>query len=301
MYDSDFNVKPIRVSAIGKQTINHFKTTDHNIDHETVNAFGDEWSKFNSFSMEEITSIALKHYFDIVPEHYIKDKKLLDVGCGTGRWSKYVSQYAKTVDAVDPSRAIEAAAVLLADCDNVRLSKGSVNDLPFVDNSFDFVFSLGVLHHIPNTALAMKQCVAKVKPGGYFLTYLYYNFDNRGFIFKSIFHLSTLLRRIICHLPSKIKDTICDLLAVIIYIPFVMLASLFNRIGMASISKKIPLHFYIGKSFHIIRNDARDRFGTPLEQRFTKKEIKIMMENSGLSDIIFSDNEPYWHAIGRKK
>jgi len=300
MNEFDFNTLPVRISTIKGKNIYHFKSTDDNIDHETVIAFGDEWSKFNSFSMEEITSIALKHYFDIVPKNYIKDKKLLDVGCGTGRWTKYVSQFAKTVDAVDPSRAIESAASLLTDCNNVRLSQVSVNDLPFDDNSFDFVFSLGVLHHIPDTALAMKQCVAKVKPGGYFLTYLYYNFDNRGITYKSVFQLSTLLRRVVCNLPSKLKDAICDVLAVIIYIPLVWSATFFKNIGLRSISKKIPLHFYIGKSFHIIRNDARDRFGTPLEQRFSKSEIRLMMDNAGLKEIYFSDNEPFWHVIGKK-
>ena len=51
---------------------------------------------------------------------------------------------------------------------------------------------------------------------------------------------------------------------------------------------------------NIIRNDALDRFGTPLEKRFSKKQIHEMMEEAGLDDIIFSPNEPYWHAIGKK-
>ena len=63
---------------------------------------------------------------------------------------------------------------------------------------------------------------------------------------------------------------------------------------------KIPLSYYVGKSLNIIRNDALDRFGTPLEQRFSKKEIKQMMENSGLSEITFSEKEPYWHAVGKR-
>ena len=49
-----------------------------------------------------------------------------------------------------------------------------------------------------------------------------------------------------------------------------------------------------------MRNDSLDRFGTPLEKRFTKTEIKNMMEQSGLGEIVFSDHEPYWHALGKK-
>ena len=54
------------------------------------------------------------------------------------------------------------------------------------------------------------------------------------------------------------------------------------------------------KSFNIVRNDALDRFGTPLEQRFSKKEITEMMENAGLEDLLFSDFTPYWHVTGKK-
>ena len=50
----------------------------------------------------------------------------------------------------------------------------------------------------------------------------------------------------------------------------------------------------------MIRNDSLDRFGTPLEQRFTKQQIKEMMEQAGLTEIVFSDNIPFWHAVGKK-
>jgi SAM-dependent methyltransferase len=296
----DFSIRPSSVIEKQSEVIYCFQSTDVNIDESTVEAFGDEWTKFNSFSQEEINSIASKHYFDIVPKEYITEKTVLDVGCGTGRWSKYISQYAKTVDAVDPSIAIESAAKLLGDCNNVRLSKATVGNLPFADNSFDFVFSLGVLHHIPDTKLALQQCVMKLKPGGYFLVYLYYRFDNRGLFFKMLFYLSAIFRKLISAMPSDLKNFVCDIIACIVYLPFVWLATMFNRFRFVSLAKKLPLFFYVGKSFHVIRNDARDRFGTPLEQRFTKLEITEMMKASGLVDIVFSDNDPYWHAIGRK-
>ena len=66
------------------------------------------------------------------------------------------------------------------------------------------------------------------------------------------------------------------------------------------IAAKVPLSYYRNKSFNIVRNDALDRFGTPLEQRFSKKEITEMMENAGLKDLLFSNNTPYWHVTGKK-
>ena len=50
-----------------------------------------------------------------------------------------------------------------------------------------------------------------------------------------------------------------------------------------------------------MRTDALDRFGTRLEQRFTKKEIENMMLEAGLEKVEFSSSKPFWCAIGYKK
>jgi SAM-dependent methyltransferase len=294
-----YTTHPVQITDSGPLPIYHFPISEENIDQEVVDSFGDEWTRFNNFGDEEIDRLAKAHYFDIVPEAYLKGRTL-DVGCGTGRWTKYVAKYALTVDAVDPSASVYAARDLLAGCTNVRLTQASVSDLPFEDGSFDLVYSLGVLHHIPHTLQAMKMAVAKVKKGGWFLVYLYYDLDNRSSLFRKLFKLSDYLRRGISKLPAGPKNFFCDVLSVTVYIPFIVAGSLLNRIGLHGLARKMPLSFYIGKSFHVIRNDARDRFGTVLEQRFTKTEIELMMQSCGLSEIVFSNQTPYWHAIGKK-
>ena len=87
------------------------------------------------------------------------------------------------------------------------------------DDSFDFVFSLGVLHHIPDTAQAMRRCVAKLKPGGHFLVYLYYDLDNRGPLYRAVFVMSTLIRRIVASLPKGPKHLVCEAIAFTVYLP----------------------------------------------------------------------------------
>jgi hypothetical protein len=101
-------------------------------------------------------------------------------------------------------------------------------------------------------------------------------------------------------LPPGLKKLKCDALAVTIYWPFVNFARLLRKVGLENTAKKIPLSYYMDKTWNIIRNDALDRFGTPLEQRFSKMEIEKMMKDCGLTEIIFSKGEPYWHAIGKK-
>ncbi|MEO8406038.1 MAG: class I SAM-dependent methyltransferase [Chitinophagaceae bacterium] len=296
-----YTQQPSRQYSGNNKTISEFISGEsNNVDDKVVESFGEEWTKFSSFDEAEVDKIG-DLYFDILPaEIYSADTSVLDVGCGTGRWTKYLAKRVGLIDAVDPSEAILAADKFLKDFPNVRLTKATSEALPFADNTYDMVMSIGVLHHIPDTQKAMMDCVSKVKRGGYFYTYLYYSLDNRGMIFKSIFWLSNLLRRMISKFPAGVKKITCDILAVIIYMPFILMARFLHAIVLKKIATRIPLSIYRDKSFFIIRNDSLDRFGTPLEQRFSRAQIQDMMSKCGLSDIKFSEAAPYWHAIGKK-
>lgn len=302
MFETAYSQKPQKTLKRKAREIAVFGTDvdNKNLDEQVVKSFGDEWTKFHSFDDAEIKRIG-DQYFDIVDEKMVnRNSYCIDIGCGTGRWSKYLSGRAGFIECVDPSDAIYVADELLKDVQNVRLSKASTDTLPFADQLFDFGMSVGVLHHIPDTQKALADCVKKIKNGGYFYVYLYYALDNRGKLFRSIFWLSNLLRRAVSSLPSAIKRVVCDLLAVLIYMPFVLAGRFLRVMGLKKLAKKLPLSGYQDTSFSIIRNDALDRFGTSLEQRFTREQIIDMMQKAGLSEIIVSPNFPYWHAVGKR-
>ncbi|GAB4234840.1 MAG: hypothetical protein Tsb0034_08710 [Ekhidna sp.] len=299
-----YNKEPTKVIETPSGDIASFISGEEaNIDKVTVNSFGAEWSKFNSFTSEEINQVG-NDYFDIVDFKYLNPKstRALDVGCGSGRWSLYIADKVLSIDCIDPSDAVLIAQQNLSKKANARVTKASAEDMPFSDDSFDFVFSLGVLHHIPDTEEALKNCVSKLKRGGYLLIYLYYNLDNRGRIFRWILKIVSSVRYLIARLPKVFKELSCDIIAFTVYLPLIgiskMLAWLFPK---RAIYQKVPLSYYIDKSLNVIRNDALDRFGTPLEQRFSKNEIQKMLENAGITNIKFSNIEPYWHAIGQKE
>ena len=296
-----YNQRFISSIDTGDKIINVFTSTG-NIDKDTVESFGEEWTAFDTFNENEIYN-AGDNYFDLLPKDILNKNTLaLDVGCGTGRWSYYLSEKVGMIECIDPSKAVLSASKLLATKDNVRISQASVDNIPFVDNTFDLVFSLGVLHHVPDTRGAVKKCVEKVKQNGYILLYLYYNLENRGVVFKALFHMSNSLRWIVSKLPSKIKIAVCDVLAILIYMPFVTISRMMIRLKVSSeIIHRIPLSWYADKTFNIIRNDSLDRFGTPLEQRFSKAQISEMLENAGCSNILFADNAPFWRVIAQKK
>ena len=296
----EFSRLPVKLIQTKYRQINIFDIDGKNIDKKVVDEFGDEWLKFTNHD-DDLVKKGGDEYFDILTNDMVNHTTyVLDVGCGTGRWTKYLASKAGFIEAVDPSQAIFAADKLLGDTKNVRLSQASIETLPFADETFDFVMSIGVLHHIPDTRTALNDCVKKVKKGGYFFVYLYYNLEKRGPFYTALFKLSDLIRRIVSRLPGKLKHFVCDVLAIIFYMPFIWAGRFFKFLGFTDLAKRMPLHGYQNRSFFMVRNDTLDRFGTRLEQRFSEKEIIEMMTSAGLTDIIISPGIPLYHAVGKK-
>ena len=100
-------------------------------------------------------------------------------------------------------------------------------------------------------------------------------------------------------MPFRLKVLVTHLIAIVVYFPLARLSYFLERCGLNV--QNIPISSYRKASFYTMKTDAYDRFCTRLEQRFSKKQIKIMMINAGLKDIKFSNREPYWCAVGIKK
>ena len=273
----------------------------NNKDDKTVKDFGKEWDRFNQGSASNDLKEIYEAYFSIFPfEKIDKTSVGIDIGCGSGRWARFMAPKVGSLYCVDPSlQALEVARENLKSFDNCIFENSTADNFSIPSRSVDFGYSLGVLHHVPNTQSALDRCVDKLKPGSPFLLYLYYNLDNKGSLFSFIWKLSDLLRMIISKLPFFLKTFVCDLIAFIVYFPLARLSLLFFKFGFNV--NNIPLSFYRDKSFYVMRTDSLDRFGTSLEKRFSKKEIENLMLKSGLSNISFHNKSPYWIALGFKK
>lgn len=272
----------------------------NNINKKTVTSFGDEWSRFDQTGMtnDEATKI-FENYFSIFPWDILPPQPQgFDMGCGSGRWARLMAPKVGYLHCIDPSDAIEIAKKNLAEITNLEFHRGSVDDPQLPPASQDFGYSLGVLHHVPDTAAAIRSCAELLKPGAPLLLYLYYAFDNRPQWFHLLWRVSNLGRQIICRLPPRIKHLTTDIIAILVYWPLARLSLLLDKLRLPI--KSIPLSFYRHHSLYTLRTDARDRFGTPLEQRFSRDQITQMMEQAGLEDICFSDEEPFWCAVGIK-
>jgi SAM-dependent methyltransferase len=272
-----------------------------NYDRKVLDGFGDEWGRFDQRTMDEAEARALfERYFAIFPWAALPERaEGFDAGCGSGRWARFVAPRVGRIHCVDGSPdALRVARANLAAYANCEFHLSTIDSMPLPDSALDFGYSLGVLHHIPDTRSALEACVRKLKPGAPFLLYLYYAFDNRPAWFRMIWKASDRVRALLSRCPFRLKSAMCDVLAGVIYLPLARAARLAERAGMSV--ENVPLSAYRDRSFYVMRTDALDRFGTRLEKRFTREDIRRLMEAVGLTQVRFYDGAPFWVAVGIK-
>jgi ubiquinone/menaquinone biosynthesis C-methylase UbiE len=274
-----------------------------NMDDATVAGFGEEWTQFTQTELEQAERERIfADYFAVFPWERLPPGGGIgaDIGCGSGRWASIIAPRVAHLHLVDASdAALVVARAALADADNVTFHHASVDDLPFPDGSLDFAYSLGVLHHLPDTLGAICAVARKLKPGAPMLLYLYYAFDNRPAWFRLVWRMSDHLRRLISRMPWGPRYWTSQVLAAVVYWPFARGARLLER--WRYLPSVWPLAYYRDKSLYVMRTDALDRFGTRLERRFTHAEIEQMLYKANLANIRFSENPPYWCVTAIKK
>jgi SAM-dependent methyltransferase len=275
-----------------------------NVDSDVAAGFGHEWSTFRQseaeFSSADREAI-FQSYFRIFPWSDLPPNPVgIDVGCGSGRWSVMVAPHVGHLHLLDASAdALAVARENLTNVTNVSFHHASVGDIPPEDESLDFAFSLGVLHHVPDTMAAIRAVATKLKVGAPFLIYLYYALDNRPIWYRALWRFSNIFRVIISRFPATLRLVLSQIIAVTIYWPLARVAALVERAGFSPAA--IPLESYRHRKFYVMRTDAYDRFCTRLERRFTRRQIDAMLRGAGFEEIRFSEEVPFWCAVGKKR
>ena len=206
-----------------------------NIDLGTVESFGHEWVGFDQSALTGAEWRAMfDTYFAIFPFDSLPDSaEGFDMGCGSGRWARGVAPRVGQLNCIDPAAsALAVAQGNLSGIDNAIFYHASVDTVPLAPESQDFGYSLGVLHHIPDTNAALSACTRLLKPGAPFLLYLYYRFDNRPTWFRALWGVSELFRGAISRLPEQVKPGATDVLAALIYWPLARTAWLADKLGL---------------------------------------------------------------------
>jgi SAM-dependent methyltransferase/uncharacterized protein YbaR (Trm112 family) len=263
---------------------------------KTTESFGFEWAHFSEMYPEWESNF--QDYMFPLTAASFRGKKVLDAGCGIGRHSYYAARYGAEVWAVDISDAVEVAGRNTKGT-GAHIIQADLNHLPFPEESFDLVYSMGVLHHLPDPERAFRYLLRFVKPGGEFRMFLYWAPERqplKRFLLKAV----AVLRMLTVRIPHRLLYPLSYIAAFLVWTCFVWPYRAFMRIPTFSrTADRIPLRQYSHYPFRVCVNDQFDRFSAPLERRYTRVQVQQFLKSAGLEELNVFPNFG-WVASGRK-
>ncbi|MDP2905332.1 MAG: class I SAM-dependent methyltransferase [Candidatus Omnitrophota bacterium] len=250
----------------------------------TKEVYGFLWNKSQGYS----TSLEKGHFSymqETVTEPIVRGGAGIDIGCGMGQDTYLMAKNnpGVSVIALDLSDGVYKTRELVRGLNNAAAVKGSVTALPVRSEALDFAYSFGVLHHIPDPKKGLFEINRVLKKGSPVFLYLYE--DHSGNILKYLtVKTAALFRKITVRIPRKILYALSFLASPFVFIVFSCPAIILSKFDKTrSIAENIPFNF--GRSPFGLRSDLFDRFGAPIEYRFSKKQVYELLDNCNFHNI----------------
>lgn len=264
---------------------------------KTALSFGYEWNRFHEMYAEWE-----KQFLDYMQPHgpeFFKGKKVLDAGCGSGRFAYYAGKYAREVWAIDLGPAVETARKNTAALENVHVVQADIYNPPFPLESFDFIYSLGVLHHLPEPETAFQNLLRYLKPGGEIQIYLYWQAERRP-IKSLLLGVVNFMRNLTTRMPHWAVHALAYPSAAAAFLFFVWPYRLMQLVpALRPAAANMPMKQYAVLPFRVCVNDQLDRFSAPIENRYTRSEVETWLTSAGLKQSQVIPNFG-WLGTGQK-
>jgi ubiquinone/menaquinone biosynthesis C-methylase UbiE/uncharacterized protein YbaR (Trm112 family) len=231
--------------------------------------FGFEWNVHNKTQLDSEASRESEEAFIEKTGFRREDfegKLVLDVGCGMGRFSDVASRWGATVVGIDLTSAVDAAYSNIGGRDNVHLAQADVFRLPFRDETFDFIFSIGVLHHTPDTKAAFDQLPRLLKPGGHIAIWVY---TAR----RSVYLTSDLYRHVTTRLPKRVLYALCHVAIPMYHV---------NKVpALGAVTRKVlPISAHPDPEWRVL--DTFDWYSPTYQWKHSQSEVRSWFESQGL-------------------
>ncbi|MDI7258449.1 MAG: methyltransferase domain-containing protein [Thermodesulfobacteriota bacterium] len=186
---------PCSAEYLIKEFVPRFVVADRYVD-----TFSFEWNKFHDVQIDILNNTDLSEQFFRKNTGWtretLKGKLILDAGVGAGRYAEVVSRWGGEIVGVDLSYAVDAAYKNTGQRENVHIIQADLFNLPFKPDTFDLIYSIGVLHHTPDTRAAFNSIVPLLKKGGEMSIFVYH--------FGEYCYFSNIWRKITIRLPLRL-------------------------------------------------------------------------------------------------
>jgi len=242
-------------------------------------SFGFQWHLHAKTQLDTETSRrsegAFRRRTGFRPED-LAGKLVLDVGCGMGRFAEVATRWGAHVVGIDLSLAAEVAARNLAERP-ASIFQADVFKLPFAPESFDYIYSIGVLHHTPNCEQAFKALPRLLKPDGRIAIWLYSSYN-------AWYKMSDVYRKVTRRMPSRLLHTLCygsiplyGVHQVLRKIPGI------GRPMSGALAYMVPMSFNRDPQWRVL--DTFDWYSPWYQSKHTYEEVFRWFESCGLDDL----------------
>ena len=264
---------------------------------ETRASFGYQWTEFAAMVIDFRQNFL--DYIHPVEPPFFPGKLGLDVGCGFGRHIYNAAQFGAEMVGLDLSAAIDSTRRNTKNLPNVHLVQADIYRAPFRPGTFDFAYSIGVLHHLPDPEGGFRSVVSLVRPKGSVFVWVYS---------KSRRIINALLeaaRAVTTRLPAPIQKAVSWAAAVVDWGLFVLPYRTLARVpGVGTLVRRLPLprlQLYAAYPFQVVWADWFDRLAAPIRFYYNDEDLAGWLSRSQLGHTTISPTGLFgWRAYGER-
>ena len=265
---------------------------------KTRESFGYQWTAFSQMVCDFRENFW--NYLSPATPEFFRGRLGLDAGCGFGRHIYHAASYGAEMIGVDVSRAIDATRQNTKQFRSVHLVQADIYQLPFAEGIFDFIYSVGVIHHLPDPARGLKSLVPLLKPGGTLFLWLYSSKR------KVVNFLLETIRPATTRMPHRLLQVVSWASAAIDWSVFVLPYQTLKGVrGFAGPVERLTparVKLYSRYPFQVLYADWFDRLATPIRFYYDEAGVRALVGSGGLSDIQVTPTGLYgWRACGIRR